>query len=138
VLLLDLNGFKRYNDTFGHPAGDKMLGQLGERLGAAVGEQGAVYRLGGDEFLVLAEGGLVDLGPQVRNALAAHAAEALSARGRGFDLSTSWGVASVPEEADSPAEAMRLADVRMYAQKESRRLAGSIEMLDGEAVEQGH
>lgn len=138
LLLLDLNGFKRYNDTFGHPAGDKMLGDLGKRLGAAVGEQGTAYRLGGDEFLVLVDGGLVGLGLEARDELAARAAEALTARGRGFDLSTSWGIASVPEEADSPAEAMRLADVRMYAQKESRRLAGSIEMLDREAVEQGH
>jgi diguanylate cyclase (GGDEF)-like protein len=138
VFLLDLNGFKRYNDTHGHPAGDKMLGTLGKRLGAAVGPEATTYRLGGDEFLVLAEGDLVELGLQARNALAVRAAEALSTRGPGYDLSAAWGVASVPEEADSPAEAMQLADVRMYAQKESRRLAGSIEALDREAVEQGH
>jgi len=138
VLLLDLNGFKRYNDTHGHPAGDKMLGTLGEQLGVAVEPEGTAYRLGGDEFLVLVEGGLVGLGLEARDALAVRAAEALTSRGRGVDLSAAWGVASVPEEADSPAEAMQLADVRMYAQKESRRLAGSIGVLDRETVEQSH
>ncbi len=136
VLLLDLNGFKHYNDTHGHPAGDKMLSTLGARLKEAVEPEGTAYRLGGDEFLVLADGGLVGLGLEARDGLAVRAAEALTSRGRGVDVSSSWGVASVPEEADSPAEAMQLADVRMYAQKESRRLAGSIEMLDREAVEQ--
>lgn len=137
VFLLDLNGFKRYNDTFGHPAGDEMLGKLGRRLKTAMEPAGTAYRLGGDEFLVLVDGGVIDIGLRARDAMAVRAAEALTSRGRSFDLGASWGIASVPEEADSPAEAMRLADVRMYAQKESRRLAGSIEMLDREAVEQG-
>jgi len=136
VILLDLNGFKHYNDTFGHPAGDKMLGLLGRRLGVAVASQATAYRLGGDEFLVLTDGGLVGLGKDERDRLAVVAAEALTSSGRGFDLSAAWGVASIPEEADSPAEAMQLADVRMYAQKESRRLAGSIDALDREALEQ--
>jgi diguanylate cyclase (GGDEF)-like protein len=138
VILLDLNGFKRYNDTFGHPAGDKMLGLLGRRLGVAVRDEAIGYRLGGDDFLILADGGLVDRGQEGRDVLAVRAAEALTSSGRGFDLSAAWGVASIPEEADSPAEAMQLADVRMYAQKESRRLAGSAGTLDGEAVEQHH
>lgn len=137
VLLLDLNNFKRYNDTRGHPAGDKMLAELGARLGAAMKGAATAYRLGGDEFLVLADGGMVEMGREARDELAVRAAEALTARGRGVDLSASWGLASVPEEADSPAEAMQLADVRMYAQKESRKLAWSIEMPDREAVEQG-
>ncbi len=53
LLLLDLNGFKRYNDTFGHPAGDEMLARLGEQLKLAVGSDGAAYRIGGDEFAVI-------------------------------------------------------------------------------------
>ena len=138
MILLDLNGFKRYNDNFGHPAGDKMLSMLGHRLGAAVEPEATAYRLGGDEFLVLAEGSLVDLGMAERDALAVRAAEALTARGGGFDVSASWGTASIPEEADSPTEAMRLADVRMYAQKESRRLAGPLRGFDREALEQRH
>lgn len=138
VILLDLNGFKRYNDTFGHPAGDKMLGMLGKRLGAAMKTRATGYRLGGDEFLVVIEGGLVDVGSEERDAIAACAAEALTSRGSGFDLSAAWGAASIPEEADSPDEAMRLADVRMYAQKESRRVAAPLSALDREALEQSH
>jgi len=138
VILLDLNGFKRYNDTFGHPAGDKMLGMLGRRLKAAVGSDATAYRLGGDEFLVLVEGGIVGLGLERREELAVRAAEALTSRGKGFELSASWGIASAPEESDSPTEAMQLADVRMYAQKESRRLAGTLSPLDREALEQSH
>jgi GGDEF domain-containing protein len=116
-----------------------MLAELGHRLRTAIGsEEATAYRLGGDEFLILVEGGLVDLGMTARDALAVRSAEALSARGRAFDLTAAWGFASIPEEADSPAEAMRLADVRMYAQKESRRLAEPLRALDREALQQSH
>jgi len=131
LILLDLNGFKHYNDTFGHPAGDKMLGLLGGRLRGAVAPEGVGYRLGGDEFVVLIEGRAPN-----RDAVATRAAEALTSQGSGFDLSAAWGIASVPEEADTAASAMQLADVRMYAQKESRRLAGPLGTLDREALEQ--
>ena len=53
LLLFDLNGFKHYNDTFGHPAGDELLSRLGGALRDAVGEDGTAYRIGGDEFCVL-------------------------------------------------------------------------------------
>ena len=52
--LFDLDGFKQYNDTFGHPAGDALLNRLGTRLSAAMDGQGTAYRMGGDEFCVLA------------------------------------------------------------------------------------
>jgi two-component system, cell cycle response regulator len=132
VMLLDLNGFKHYNDTFGHPAGDEMLARLGAQLGEAVRPEGVAYRLGGDEFVVLVDGE-ADFG-----AVAKRAAEALTARGSGYDLSAAWGAAAVPGEADAPTAAMQLADVRMYAQKESRRVAGSVLLPDREAVEQSH
>ena len=53
VLLFDLNGFKSYNDTCGHPAGDELLAELGGRLRATVGDDGFAYRVGGDEFCVV-------------------------------------------------------------------------------------
>jgi diguanylate cyclase (GGDEF)-like protein len=133
VILLDLNGFKRYNDTFGHPAGDEMLTRLGGQLRRAAGNEGIGYRLGGDEFVVLTAIAAAD-----RDQLAKRAAEALTARGKGYELSAAWGMATVPEEADSAGEAMQLADVRMYAQKESRRLAGPLSGLDREALQESH
>lgn len=133
VMLLDLNGFKRYNDTFGHPAGDGMLARLGSQLRRAVAPAGIGYRIGGDEFVVLIEGDA-----DSRDAAVKGAAEALTAHGRGFDLSAAWGLVAVPDEASAPAAAMQLADVRMYAQKESRRLADPLSPLDREALEQRH
>ena len=53
LVLLDLNGFKHYNDSFGHPAGDALLTRLGASLRAAVGSAGTAYRFGGDEFCLL-------------------------------------------------------------------------------------
>jgi len=130
LLLLDLNGFKRFNDTFGHPAGDAMLTRLGGQLSSAVGSDGAAYRIGGDEFAVLAAGDGAGDGE-----IAKRAAEALTASGKGFELSAAWGKVAIPAEADTPATAMQLADVRMYAQKESRQVAhdDAIE-IDGSEV----
>lgn len=117
LLFLDLNGFKRLNDTLGHPAGDAMLAKLGGRLREAVAADGTAYRIGGDEFCVLLAC------PENRFADATkRAAEALSDRGRGYEIGASWGIARIPAEATVPSEVLQLADVRMYAQKESRRV----------------
>ena len=56
ILLFDLNGFKSYNDTCGHPAGDELLAELGGRLNAVVAGAGTAYRIGGDEFCVVLSG----------------------------------------------------------------------------------
>lgn len=118
LLLFDLNGFKRYNDSFGHPAGDELLIRLGKALQRAVGPAGTAYRIGGDELCVLA-----GVSGKELEALKRRAARALTAVERGVEVSASWGVATIPDEASSPKEALQLADVRMYAQKESRRVA---------------
>jgi diguanylate cyclase (GGDEF)-like protein len=140
VLLLDLNGFKRYNDTFGHPAGDEILQRLGRQLHRAVQPDADAYRIGGDEFVVLIGGD-----PAKREALVKRAAEALTAEGRGYRLTPAWGTADVPGEASSASEAMQLADVRMYARKESRQLLSAPDpdltvrlsgRVSGEALEQ--
>jgi two-component system, cell cycle response regulator len=117
LLLFDLNGFKHYNDTFGHPAGDELLTRLGAALRGALGRDGAAYRIGGDEFCVLLSC------PRERfDSMTRAATEALSASGPGFDVGASWGAVEVPTEESEPSAAMQLADVRMYAQKESRRV----------------
>ena len=116
LYLFDLNGFKRYNDSFGHPAGDELLTRLGGRLDAAVGADGSAYRVGGDEFCVL-----LTCPPDRFDAVVKAAAEALVESDRGVEVGSSWGGAVIPAEAADPAAALQLADVRMYAQKESRR-----------------
>ena len=55
LVMYDLNGFKRYNDTYGHPAGDALLTRLSDKLSAIVAAHGTAYRMGGDEFCVLLE-----------------------------------------------------------------------------------
>ena len=55
LALFDLDGFKHYNDTFGHPAGDALLERLGGNLARLVAGRGRAYRMGGDEFCALFE-----------------------------------------------------------------------------------
>jgi GGDEF domain-containing protein len=63
LVLFDLNGFKTYNDTFGHPAGDALLARLAGKLATAVEPCGRAYRMGGDEFCVLLPGPEPDTHP---------------------------------------------------------------------------
>ena len=113
--LFDLDGFKAYNDSFGHPAGDALLRRLGENLAASVQPSGSAYRLGGDEFCVLAP---ID-GPSGDGVVAVGSA-ALSEAGKAFSISSSSGSVLLPEEADDPSTALLLADRRMYGQKRLR------------------
>jgi diguanylate cyclase (GGDEF)-like protein len=114
--ILDLDGFKAYNDAFGHPAGDAVLTRLGTKLLKAVEGRGTAYRLGGDEFALLVRG---DLAASVD--VVAAASTALSEEGEGFQIHSSVGSAELPRETADPANALQLADQRMYAQKDSRR-----------------
>jgi two-component system cell cycle response regulator len=112
LALFDLDGFKQYNDTFGHPAGDALLNRLGARLAAAADGRGTAYRMGGDEFCVLAP-----VGTDGGAAFVALAAEALSEMGEAFDISCSFGRAHIGVEATTAEDALRLADQRMYLHK---------------------
>jgi diguanylate cyclase (GGDEF)-like protein len=117
LMLFDLNGFKGYNDSFGHPAGDALLIRLAKALEAAMTEHGGcAYRLGGDEFCILAP---VD--PDATTPVVAAASQALSEHGGGFSVTASYGSILLPQESRDATEAMRLVDQRMYAQKTSAR-----------------
>jgi diguanylate cyclase (GGDEF)-like protein len=119
LVMFDLDGFKSYNDTFGHEAGDSLLHRLGGRLETA-GEAhgGSVYRTGGDEFCVL-----VRSNPHTAERLLDDTIAALHDSGEGWDIGCSQGAAWIPSEAASESQALRLADGRMYANKASRSSA---------------
>ncbi len=112
----DLDGFKSYNDAFGHSAGDALLERLGGRMAEAVRETGRAYRMGGDEFCLLARAERDGV-----DRLAMTAAAALSEHGERFAVSCSYGVVVIGEDTDHPDEALQLADQRMYAHKRGGR-----------------
>jgi diguanylate cyclase (GGDEF)-like protein len=109
LALLDLDGFKGYNDRFGHPAGDAMLTKLATRLAMAVAADGAAYRLGGDEFCIL----IAARSPAQLSA----AREALSDSSTEYPITSSFGSVLVPREASTLEEALSLADKRLYQHK---------------------
>jgi two-component system, cell cycle response regulator len=115
VVLLDLNGFKSYNDTFGHAAGDALLTQLGASLRQAVRGHGEAYRMGGDEFCVLGP-----CAPDDAEVFAAQCGTALVTHGDGFSIDAAYGVAVLPSEAEDATQALALADARMYGNKAHR------------------
>jgi two-component system, cell cycle response regulator len=125
LLLFDLDGFKEYNDAFGHPAGDELLVRLAGRLADAVDGRGLAYRLGGDEFCALVSPGRDGIDPILAGCTAA-----LHERGDGFEVTSSFGVVVLPEEADTATLALQLADRRMYARKGERRMSAGRQSRD--------
>jgi two-component system, cell cycle response regulator len=122
LVVFDLDGFKAYNDSFGHSAGDALLARVAGRLGEAVEREGRAYRLGGDEFCVLAAA------TNFRTDLPERAAAALTEEGEGFAVSCSYGAVLMPSEASRLSEALSMADHRMYLHKQRHR--ASVDPVD--------
>jgi diguanylate cyclase (GGDEF)-like protein len=127
LVLYDLDGFKLFNDTFGHPAGDTLLVCLSERLRRAAESQGTAYRMGGDEFCVLFDGAQEDAEALVFASLAA-----LTEEGPGFSITASHGIVRIPGEMSDPASILQLADQRLYRRKEEVAAQRSGDAHDGE------
>ena len=125
LLLFDLDGFKAYNDAFGHPEGDALLARRARALEDAISLHGAAFRPGGDEFCVL-----LGAGEPGTEALVAACVAALSERGDGYDIRPSWGGVIVPEEASTPHQALAVADQRMYNRKRSLRTSARRQSTD--------
>jgi diguanylate cyclase (GGDEF)-like protein len=120
LVLLDLDKFKTINDTFGHPAGDEVLAQVGQRLAALLaGRRGALAaRLSGDEFVLVVEGSASDLA-----AVAAAAGQAIAGTpgvvaGQPVPVRASVGYA-VAVPGARPEALLRAADMAMYRAKTS-------------------
>ncbi|RCW63099.1 PAS domain S-box-containing protein/diguanylate cyclase (GGDEF)-like protein [Pseudorhodoferax soli] len=127
VLFIDLDGFKRINDSFGHEAGDQMLIEVGRRLQAAVRQHDTVARLGGDEFVVLLE----ELGVDEKtaadhvNTVADKILDAIERnyhlRGETHRCSASIGIRLLVGSQESPEQVLMDADAAMYSVKRQRR-----------------
>jgi len=122
VIFLDLDGFKRINDTLGHETGDKLLVQAACRLKDVVREEDSVCRLGGDEFIVLL-GNInknADARPVALNIISSFR-KPFSLDERDLLVTCSLGIAIYPNDGNSAMELLRKADTAMYHSKEKGR-----------------
>ena len=113
LVLFDLDGFKAYNDRFGHPAGDALLARLARRIGRRRRRRRPAYRMGGDEFCVVAS-----RRPRARRGRSRAARAALPSRARGSSIGASRCRRDLPTEAADARRALQLADQRLYANKQ--------------------
>jgi diguanylate cyclase (GGDEF)-like protein/PAS domain S-box-containing protein len=118
VLYLDIDGFKRVNDVFGHAAGDLLLQEVGRRLQQCVRASDTVARLGGDEFVVLLEQtDSFDDAAAIAEKIRAAIASEVQLDGRALYVTSSIGMALYPDHADSVEKLLRHADDAMYSAK---------------------
>ena len=124
LALYDLDGFKLYNDSFGHGAGDALLARVGANLRIVVGDRGRAYRMGGDEFCILCA---ADRDVSV---FVATAGFALTERGNGFSVGCSFGSILLPQEAATSQSALSIVDARMYLDKQGGRSSAGAQSKD--------
>jgi diguanylate cyclase (GGDEF)-like protein len=116
-LFVDLNNFKEINDSFGHPAGDALLKQLGDRLQSALRNSDLLVRIGGDEFAVALIDGDADYAVSVAERLTASLDEPFALDVVTTRISASIGIAMAPTDATDSAGLVWCADVAMYRAK---------------------
>jgi diguanylate cyclase (GGDEF)-like protein len=117
VYFLDIDGFKRVNDEFGHAAGDQLLQHTARVLLATVRASDTVCRLGGDEFVILAAASRRDDAEQVAVKIQAALGLPCVIAGHTMSVSASIGYSLFPEDGDSPGVLVHKADEAMYRLK---------------------
>ncbi len=125
LLMLDVDHFKQFNDSYGHPAGDEVLRQLARVLNDTRRANDVVARYGGEEFALI----LVDtakftaakVGERVRERVAAHDFAETALKVRGLTISVSIGVATFPDDGPDAEGLVRAADTALYAAKRAGR-----------------
>lgn len=122
LLILDVDHFKKFNDTYGHEAGDRVLQHVAELVRGSVREVDLPARLGGEEFVViLPETPLMpalEVAERVRKTIAD---KPVVWHGRPLSVTASLGVATCPDSVESPHELLAAADAALYRSKGSGR-----------------
>jgi len=120
VLFLDLDGFKKVNDTLGHEAGDLLLQGVSKRLKANIRGSDTVARVGGDEFIfILNEIGSDENAAFAANKIISALASPFELKGQQCHVGGSIGISIYPDAAASPETLIKLADNAMYLAKQS-------------------
>jgi len=122
LLYVDLDHFKKVNDTVGHGAGDQMLQIVAQRLRSCVKDGDTVARLGGDEFTVILRSvGNSDGARRVADRIIEVLQQAVNIGGRDYFVRASIGITLFPDDGTELDELMRNADLAMYRAKETGR-----------------
>ena len=127
VLMMDVDSFKFYNDTYGHPMGDKVLVAITEALRSVCRAGDVLGRYGGDEFVIVLPNTGREGAYQMADKVAASAEQlAFQADGIGpISLSLTIGAAAMPEDGETPLQLIAAADIAMYHRKRITTLAAS-------------
>jgi diguanylate cyclase (GGDEF)-like protein len=124
VLMMDLDRFKTYNDTLGHPAGDLLLARVARSIEASIRASDQAYRYGGDEFAVIlgdsGRPGADEVADRIRTAI-----EGLRPAPPGPETSISIGIACYPEDGNDKDALVETADSALYVAKGSRLRSGA-------------
>lgn len=119
LLFIDMDNFKYINDTLGHAFGDQLIIKVSERLSSLLPENGSIYRLSGDEFIII----MKDIkGPEDAEAFAAQIIERFKKEFAVSDsvlnVSLSMGISIYPDHGKNVEELLKYADIAMYKAKE--------------------
>jgi diguanylate cyclase (GGDEF)-like protein/PAS domain S-box-containing protein len=119
LLMLDLDGFKDINDTFGHDVGDALIVALGDRLRGELRRTDLIARLGGDEFAIVRCGeDLTEIsGEMLSDRVLALVKQPFNVKGYEFVVGTSIGIARFPEDGTTVEALMKAGDLALYAAK---------------------
>lgn len=129
LILIDINGFKIINDTYGHTFGDEILITTAETIRQAIRENDFAIRFGGDEFIVLMHflesGEIEPLVNRLRDSLE----KVRNQPSTNLQLRVSIGTAIYPDDGDSIDKLLKVADIRMYAEKNESKLGSEVTFI---------
>jgi len=124
IFIIDIDNFKKINDTYGHLTGDKILKEASQVLKKCIRKEDLIVRYGGDEFIIL----LQDIGPQDLEIIKKRIIEEVSKKifkideeGRSIHLTVSGGFAVYPDDAGDLEELIRQADMALYFSKDKEK-----------------
>jgi diguanylate cyclase (GGDEF)-like protein len=122
VFMLDLDGFKAVNDTYGHAAGDKALSEFSRRVSNVLRPGTFLSRIGGDEFAIIQPGiGSLDEATNLARHIAAAVAEPFVINGVTAEIGVGIGIAVAPDDGTEPEELVKRADRALYRAKAAGR-----------------
>ena len=121
LIMIDIDGFKTFNDRHGHLAADQILAEFGKLLADAIRGSDSAYRYGGDEFVVLVREASLDAAADLAERLRNLVAERFSVLPPDAPVTASFGVVGVDQVDPEPATLLRAADEALYSAKERGR-----------------